>query len=182
MTAHDTFIINSLAADFFFDVKGLVRELNGEKRAHASGDVSLQLSAPASNGTNITSPLIKGGIASSAATQGKRPSWMPEFVGGVGGGANDPAYKTSGTSGSVTPAPATNRVIQTTSDTKNDPAGSQEENGSSVGPVGVLFLNSSRVVVFNGFYMYLSCLTLAEERHLGWPFPTYRPIISSSFR
>ncbi|KAG8854899.1 hypothetical protein FRB96_007299 [Tulasnella sp. 330] len=130
-TAHDTGILGSLVSDINFDVQSLLRELDGAKKGYAS-----RASAPVLSQPNPASLFINGGISPPTT---KTPSWMPEFVGGIGGGANDPLYKPATTLGFVASSPAPDGESHAASDNKDGIAGDQGGVGASAGHINSLW-------------------------------------------
>ncbi|KAG8990745.1 hypothetical protein FRB94_013112 [Tulasnella sp. JGI-2019a] len=100
------------------DVKSFLSEVEGMKKGHTSPSGS---GTPTRSGTMSPRATFSNGGAS-----GVRPYWMPIFVGGAGGGANDPAYNAAA-SGSTGTSIATSGVSQTTASTRADAPGATDQ-------------------------------------------------------
>lgn len=103
------------------EIEAGVEKLLSEGLGHG---LSPSKSSPAPTG--MTSSY--GGAASSAATanaQLAQPTYMPEFVGGVGGGANDPAYEMPVTPTTTGSSPSDGRTAVSHESTGAGPSGYQ---------------------------------------------------------
>ncbi|KAG8883882.1 hypothetical protein FRB97_005720 [Tulasnella sp. 331] len=99
------------------DIKGFLQELEGKKKGFTSPTSPGSPSESSSPGGPSYLPMTtNGGVI------GRRPAWMPIFVGGVGGGANDPAYNDQA-SGATAPAQPSSGVSATTAGNRQDTSG-----------------------------------------------------------